>query len=359
MITEHPAKEITDAVNERLADAEKVFEEIVESYEPNNRVLPRYPVFIPTKSRWNTCYTARVLLEDGVPFYLVVEPHEWRYYAREFGEDCLLVLPAPNMRAYRARTWIKHYSIQRGDAWHWQLDDNIQGFYRRWKGYRIPCAAGVAFRVVEDFVERFENIAIAGLNYTSFCPENTKRPPFNVNVHVYSCFIVNNKTPHYWRLFYNDDTDYCLQVIVDGWCTVLFNAFLADKMRTMTIKGGMTSVYDPKLDGRLKMARMLERAWPYVVETTRRFRRPQHIIRYNWRKFAAPLIPKQHLTLPSTPNEYGMRLVKTSEEQLTPAMRKLYEEWQRYEQQLKAQALNTGEKENPATASAPNTNPAV
>lgn len=182
------------------------------------------------------------------------------------------------------------------------------GVWRRVNGFKLPCRSGVAFRAAEDFVDRYQNVAVAGFNYYMFAPNRQKMPPFYLNVHVYSCTLILNAIPHRWRGRYNEDTDLCLQVLSDGWCTILFNAFLAWKSTTMTMKGGNTAeLY--KGDGRLKMARALERAWPGVVETKRRFKRPQHVIKGAWKFFDTPLKLKPGLKLSDfKPNEYGMKL---------------------------------------------------
>ena len=63
-------------------------------------------------------------------------------------------------------------------------------------------------------------------------------------------------------------------------------AFVVDKMQTMTMKGGNTTqLY--KGDGRLVMARSLECLWPGIVKVTRRFGHPQHSV--NWSRFRMPL----------------------------------------------------------------------
>lgn len=91
-----------------------------------------------------------------------------------------------------------------------------------------------------------------------------------------------------WRLFYNDDTDLCLQVLTNNMCTVLFNTFMASKIVTMSVRGGNTDQLYKK-NGRLIMARTLEEIWPEHVETKWRFGRPQHVIKNNWRQFTTPL----------------------------------------------------------------------
>lgn len=273
-------------------------------------VLPRHPVYVISKGRADVCHTAKFLRRDRVPFRLVVEPQEREAYLEHgASEEEILVTPFSNLGlgSIPARNFVWEHSKAAGAERHWILDDNILGMWRRWKARKIRCESGVALRASEDFVERYENVAIAGLNYYMFSANKVKQPPFVTNVHVYSCLLIKNDLPHRWRGRYNEDTDLCLQVLSDGWCTILFNAFLVWKMTTMTVKGGNTAeLY--KGDGRLKMARSLERMWPGVVETKRRYQRPQHVVKNAWKKFDTPLVRKPGLELPAAANEYGMEL---------------------------------------------------
>lgn len=276
-------------------------------------VLPTYPVYVPSKGRFESGLTAKCLIDDGVPFNLVVEPNERDEYAKRFPEANLLVLPWNDLGVtglIAARNWIKDHATKTGAKRHWQLDDNIRRFMRWHRGKRLRCGAGVALRACEDFVDRYTNVAIAGLNYDTFA--RGKMPPFNRNVHVYSCTLVLNEIPNAWRLPYNDDTDMCLQVLADGWCTILMNAFLADKRQTMHYAGGNTPIYQN--DGRLRMARQLERMWPGVVVTKRKFKRPQHHITANWRKFDNELIRRDDIDFDNLPaNDYGLKLEAVGE----------------------------------------------
>ncbi|MFQ5473774.1 MAG: hypothetical protein ACE5FA_12950 [Dehalococcoidia bacterium] len=256
-------------------------------------IQPRYPVFVPTKGRANAKagLTARVLRRFNVPFHLVVEPQEAESYAAYLGDDRqILVLPFRDLGqgSIPARNWIKDYATAQGYVRHWQLDDNIRSFFRRHRKHRIPCSAGLALRVCEDFTDRYANVAVSGLNYKMF-GFGVEAPPFRLNAHVYSCTLVLNEIPHRWRGRYNEDTDLCLQVLADGWCTLQINAFLCDKMQTMTHQGGNTDQLYQE-DGRAHMARSLERVWPGVVDTRRRFGRPQHVVKAAWQKFDNRLI---------------------------------------------------------------------
>ena len=297
----------------------------------DEKTMPRYPVYVPSKGRYESGYTIKFLTKDEVPFYIVVEPQEVEAYGSRYGYERLLVLPWSGDDAVRrafceergienggliaVRNWIREHSIANGFARHWQLDDNIRCIRRRMaNGRRIPCNAGVALRVAEDFTDRYSNVAISGLNYCMFLAPGENLPPFHLNCRVYSCSLINNELPFIWRLAYNDDTDICLQALAAGFCTILINAFGIEKMRTMVVKGGNTSdLYQG--EGRIKMARSLERVWPGVVTTDRRFKRPQHVVKDSWRLFDTPLQFREGVSLESLPmvDNYGMRVTKVKE----------------------------------------------
>lgn len=275
--------------------------------------MPRYPIYVISKGRSQTCLTADFLIRDGLDFRIVVEPQEQEQYAAKYGADRLLILPFSNLGlgSIPARNWVWEHSKAAGFDRHWILDDNIMGVWRRWKARKIRCNSVFAFRFTEDFADRYSNLAIAGLNYYMFAINKSKLAPFFLNVHVYSFLLIRNDLDFRWRGRYNEDTDLCLQALSSGECTVLMNAFLAWKMTTMTMKGGNTEeLY--KGDGRLKMARSLERVWPGVVETKRRFQRPQHVVKYSWRRFDTPLKLKPGVNLEDLPrvDDYGMKLIE-------------------------------------------------
>lgn len=277
-----------------------------------NSSAHRYPIYIPSKGRAQSQMTAKCFASEGVPFSVVVEPQEADAYADVVGRDRVLVLPFSNLGSViPARNWIKQHATENGHARHWQFDDNIQFFARRYKGQRVKCDATPALKAVEDFTDRYTNIAISGFNYFMFIIPQNKIPPFHLNCRVYSASLINNEIPHQWRGRYNEDTDICLQVLADGWCTVLFNAFMVLKTTTMVLKGGNTDALY-RGDGRAKMARALERLWPGVVTTKRRFHRPQHVVAGQWLKFDNQLIRRPDLDWDAIEgggnNEFGLTL---------------------------------------------------
>ena len=274
---------------------------------------PKYPVYIPSKGRWESRLTSKALAAISVPYQIVIEQQEYDNYAAVIDPAKILVLPFSNRGLIAARCWIMEHSIEVGAARHWQLDDNIRNFQRYYGGQRIHVGDGTIFKVAEDFSDRYENVAYSGFQYRTFAHSSVKpiKTPFILNTRIYSCTLVNNMIPYRWRSIYNDDTDVSLMALKDGWCTILFQAFLADKMQTMTIRGGNTeALYKlDNADGRLLMAQALQKLHPDVVTIARRWGRWQHQVDY--RPFKANrLIWKKGIEIPEGINNYGMKLVQ-------------------------------------------------
>jgi hypothetical protein len=206
------------------------------------------------------------------------------------------------------RNWIKQHSISEGHKRHWQLDDNIKAFYRMNNNKRNKVLSPAVFRCVEDFVDRYTNVAMAGLNYMNYAiPDG--RPPYFLNSRVYSMSLVNNELPYLWRGIYNDDTDICLRMLKDGYCTINFNAFSGDKDATMVTKGGNTPIYTTG-DLRSEFVDSLIEQHPDVVKKVWRYDRWHHEV--NYKPFQNNrLIKKEGLVIEDKVNEYGMILIPT------------------------------------------------
>lgn len=291
------------------------------------RLDPKYPVYVISKGRYDCGHTAKFLIQDKVPFYLVVEPQEEDLYREHIPQANLLLTPFKNLGlgSIPARNFCWEHSKANGHDRHWILDDNIYHFRRFYKRKRIPMDSGMAFLAMERFIDRYSNLAIAGPNYSFFLRGN-KLPPFFLNNHVYSTLCIDNHLDFRWRGRYNEDTDLCLQALASGLCTVLFNAFTINKAATMTMKGGNSDqLY--RGDGRLTMSRSLERLWPGVVQTKRRFGRPQHHIKDEWRYFDTQLIKKPEVDTSGLPtvDEMGMNLVQVADEIKSDNIKRLME----------------------------------
>lgn len=244
----------------------------------------RYPIFVPSKGRADACLTMKALDRVGLDYRVVVEDQEHDAYAAKVGDEKILVLPHRNEGLVVTRNWIWDYALAIGTPKFWTMDDNIFGFFRYNRNLKVPCGDGTFIACLEDFSDRYTNLPICGMNYFMFVSRKTLVPPITFNTRVYSNMLIQTDAanpdgiPYRNEGFYNDDTDLCLRVLKDGFCTALFNAFLIDKQRTMTHGGGMTEHYVG--DGRWKMADELRRKHPDVTTITRKWGRWQHHVDY-------------------------------------------------------------------------------
>lgn len=311
---------------------------VIRWVEDQPRTEPQYPVYIVSKGRADTMYTSRNLTRMQVKHYIVIEPQEEEQYKQgveHFGLGeyaTLLVAPFSNHGdgPGRARNWAWDHSMSIGASHHWVLDDNIKGFYRLHQDERYRIESGVFFRAMEDFCDRYENVYIAGPQYSFFAVPGQYRPPYVLNTRIYSVLLIRNSCKHRWRGRYNEDTDLSLRVLKDGDVTVEFNAFLQEKAATQTVKGGNTEEFyhkegaenkeewdrDGKYNahGTINKSKMLVDMHPDVARMVWKYDRWHHHVDYtpfkkNKLKF------KEGVQIPEGVNNYNnLRLVYDFEE---------------------------------------------
>ena len=282
---------------------------------------PKYPIYIVSKGRWETRLTSKALERINVPYYIVVEAHERDQYAAVIEPQKVLVLPESYLREYNtcdevgeargkgpgaARNFCWEHSLSMGFTRHWVMDDNIASFNRLNRNLMVKVTSGAIFRAAEDFVDRYDNVAIAGFNYDFFAKAKEPLPAFVMNTRIYSCLLIDNSLPIRWRGRYNEDTDLSLRVLKAGQCTVQFNAFLQEKATTQTMKGGNTDEFYAK-EGTLPKSQMIAELHPDVAEVVWRFNRWHHHVDYTPFK-RNQLIHKEGTVIPEGINEYGMVL---------------------------------------------------
>jgi hypothetical protein len=279
---------------------------------------PKFPLYIISKGRAESRLTSRALEVMGAPYRIVVEEQEYDQYAAVIDRKKILVLDKSFQRDYDAivplaegeskgsgpvRNFCWEHSIREGHERHWVLDDNIGGFLRLNRNKKSYVHTGAYFRAMEDFCERYENVALAGPNYRFFAKQNQKLAPVILNTRIFSCILIDNRLPFRWRGRYNEDADLSLRVLKAGYCTVQFNAFLQNKIATQTMKGGNTDeIY---ADGTLRKSKLLVDLHPDVVRLTYRFGRIHHYADY--RPFLSNRLIRKEGTPPTEAvNEYGM-----------------------------------------------------
>jgi len=280
----------------------------------NKDYQPKYPIYIISKGRHDSRLTSKAFEKIGVPYHIVVEPQEYELYASVIAKEKILVLPFSNLNqgGIPARNWVWEHSISIGAERHWIIDDNIMDFKRLNRNKRIRVDNGAIFRAMEDFVDRYENIAMAGPEYQYFCHDRSINKPYRENTRIYSCILIKNDIPFRWRGKYNEDTDISLRVLKAGYCTILFYAFLQNKTSTLKMKGGNTDELYKKTNNRREFAESLVEQHPDVARVVWRYERWHHEVDYSIFKTNKRIL-KKDTVIPEGVNNYGMVLKRLNE----------------------------------------------
>jgi len=283
---------------------------------------PRYPVYIVSKGRWKNRLTSRALDTMGVPYKMIVEESQLFNYQAEVGRERCLVLPQKYLDEYdtcddlgdskskgpgAARNFAWDHAIESGAEKHWVMDDNLDAFHRLNRNMKRESDTPAVFAAMEDFVDRYENVPIAGPNYYNFVKATDGVPPFITNTRIYSCLLIQNDAPYRWRGRYNEDTDLSLRVLKDGLCTIQFNAFLQGKVTTQRMTGGNTEEFYAE-EGTKAKSEMLADLHPDVASVVWRFNRWHHHVDYKPFK-KNRLKRKANIDIPQGINNYGMELI--------------------------------------------------
>lgn len=292
----------------------------------------KYPIYIVSKGRADTRLTSKALERMNVPYRIVIESQEYDSYAAVIDPAKILILDPEYQRIYDtcgetpgitskgsgpARNFAGDHSRSIGAASHWVMDDNIAGFVRWNHNRRISVVDGAAIACMEDFADRYSNIAMAGPAERYLPGGFSGQRPFRQNTRVYSCNLIRNDVPFRWRGRYNEDTILSLDMLKAGYCTILFHAVLQNKISTTAkMKGGNTdTIY---VNGTLEKSQMLARVHPDVARVVWKFNRWHHHVDY--RPFKKNrLIRRTDIEWPTGTNEYGMQLVKVGQGSAVPS----------------------------------------
>ncbi len=250
-------------------------------------IKPKYPVYIISKGR-PECLTAKTLDFMGVDYRIVIEPSEADLY-KNWGDKVLIGgFDTTTSSSIPVRNWVNEHCQE---PKYWLLDDNIRYFYILTNNESCRCKSGAIFAAIEDYTERYSNIALAGMNKLGFCKPTDKSSPYVVNTRVYSVTLMNKALNEkikidgeLWRGRYNEDTDLNIRFLKAGYSTLNFQMFLADKVTTQRCKGGNTDTVYVDGDRRLKFAQSLKEQHPDVVRIVEKWGRYHHKV--DWGVFA-------------------------------------------------------------------------
>ena len=255
----------------------------------------KYPIYVISKGRWEKRTTIEWLIKCDIEFKVVVEPDEYENYIKQMGcnEKYILALPTEyanqGQGSIPARNYAMFHSKQDKFKRCWILDDNINGYMWNNNSQRVPIEGDVVFTFIEDYVDNYKNVLIAGHEYSSNCNYDMK-PPVMKNKRVFSSILIDNDLPELigegWRGKYNEDVDICIRTMKAGFTTLLFNNISSNKNATGKDKGGNTDgIYkeDNHGSGVLKTQSLIDQH-PDCVTSKIAYKPPRthHVVKWRW-----------------------------------------------------------------------------
>lgn len=256
---------------------------------------PLYPIYIVSKGRSKIGFTWKYLDKMNVPYYVVIEEQEYKAYSETIDKNKLIIRDQKFVDEYEScmklnsdqsrgsgpsRNCAWEHALENGHEYYWCMDDNIRGFYRVHQNRKVLINDGSFFRVMEEWVNRYQNVYMAGPHYAMFVPVKSVKvhPPLILNSRIYSCNLIKTKQRARWRGRYNEDTILSLDILKAGYCTALFCGFVQNKETTQKLGGGnMIEIYKT---GTLEKSQMLVNEHPDVARLIKRYGRWHHFVDY-------------------------------------------------------------------------------
>jgi hypothetical protein len=348
---------------------------------------PKYPIYVISHERSMYRSTMRYLDACKLKYYVVVRKNQEKSYKEVLNPSysTLLTLPEKGDKDYKElyglypnggipqRNYVWNHSRKLKSERHWILDDNMPNYYRWIDNKRIKIYSGDVFKSIEDYVDRYTNIRIAGHQYSSFLPTTLMtKNPLTKNTRVFSSILLWNKDtdemynvdndekmrfkklekdvdsdalykymddnkknnikkelsqfsksrPLYqWEGSYNEDVDLSVRILKSGYASALFNFYNVNKLRSGVQDGGnIANVYkDPNSD-KYKAYSLMDKH-PDIVKIVYRYKRYHH--EADLSKFDIPFVWKANQEKKyekKEDNNHGLQLVNVMNKEVSPAI---------------------------------------
>lgn len=219
------------------------------------------PVYIVSRHRSQVATTPKLLTEANIPYRIVVEPHDYDDYAKAYPTENLLQLPLDNQGLAYARNFPIDHARENGWLYCWQFDDDIRSFEYRKNKKRHKTNPRPLMSITEQITFRHSNVGASSISNAGYLFGHDDKPPIVFNSMVYQAQLLRTDTGIRFRHGTQDDADFSLQTMTEGWVTFVSKRYGQTSASTGTIKGGLTeTIYQD--DGRLKTFQQLLRDWP-------------------------------------------------------------------------------------------------
>ncbi len=245
------------------------------------------PICIASKGRAGQSKTIERLLEEKIPFHLVVEPQEFSSYFDAYtgrGEHSIHRLEKNDAGISYARQYILEYSRYQKWPWFWMMDDDIGQTYQVVGGRCLKISMRQALEQAEGVITTRPDVALGSLEYQQYAWSAKK--PVKYNSYCDVAVLINTERTKFisYRDGCKEDRDFVLQALAIGYrsmrtCWVAFSA-----PKNGSNKGGLHEAYKAGLENHWSQ-RMVE-LWPGVCRLhTKADGRPD--VKIDWKQFKA------------------------------------------------------------------------
>jgi hypothetical protein len=253
----------------------------------------RYPIYIPSKGRWENTRTVDLLEKNKITNYFVVveKPEAEKYNVRPDGTNGihakkLLVIPPAKGSSAPARNFCLEHAKKNGHKKIWMLDDDITNIYMHYKGKKcIAVSVLDCFERLENFSERATKVKAVGMRTSaSFLKDVKKDLQFNCS--LTSIYLLSVDTFRF-RGTMLVDMDYQLQILRAGYKTLRMENYAFTFITPTKITGGYYDIYtdDKKRLAAIKeFCKLNKDVDPTVERNTTGFYVLKNISKI-WRKF--------------------------------------------------------------------------
>lgn len=206
---------------------------------------PKYPIGILSYQRYNEYGRTHLLLTKmKINHYLFVEPCEYDKYKEFYNSKYCELIKCPDdfhsqqMGSTPVRNYMIEYFKEKGYKYFWMLDDNIKSYRRFHNGKKKDITSPVIFTSIENYIDNYDNVGLAGHNFNPFVVEGTERPVLIKNSKIYSSFLIRTDTEIRFNHRHQEDNFISIDYIEKGYCNLCFNHILYDKNTSGIDKGG-------------------------------------------------------------------------------------------------------------------------
>jgi len=217
-----------------------------------------FPIFIPSKSRSNTCTTCNQLKKYNIQFIIFIYKEDYNDYLNYFDKNNLIVVPESVRGITPKRQFMLDYARKQKYDWFWMIDDDIEKIYLRPRenitegksSPLIPLTIKNFLEMIYNFIKYIESknpdhsIYEVGFKERAF---GIQKSPISVNTDIGPIHLMNVKNTEVnydLNMTALEDTDFSVQNILNNKINIKLNHFIFFAPKSGTNKGGLENIYN-------------------------------------------------------------------------------------------------------------------